>query len=265
MSMKMVNLSEEGHPDLVLTEDGTVMNPKTGFIYKTNRGICLNILLGHDPITGKRIYHTLSIRKLKAKYFGSELDKIPNEDKKCLDFLGFPDYWIIRDGRIWSNQSLNFLTPSRDNKGYLRIRLEDTNSISHTQKMHRLVALAFIPNPENKEQVNHIDGIKDHNEASNLEWVTNQENKDHAVEHRLHKHRYSDDVIHAVCVMLDAGATDTMISEQSGISREMISYIRHGGYAHVGKMYKFFYDTNPDRLKQIGHSSSDGLVHDHLN
>ena len=66
-------------------------------------------------------------------------------------------------------------------KGYPIIYLSK-NSKSRTLPIHRLVAKAFIPNPKNKPQVNHIDGNKVNNNASNLEWVTNSENQVHAYE-----------------------------------------------------------------------------------
>lgn len=87
----------------------------------------------------------------------------------------------LRDGRILKTQ--------KDNKGYHRLRMTIKRE-RYAFKVHRLVAQAFIPNPDNKPQVNHIDGNKDNNAASNLEWVSNVENAHHAISNGLWENVY---------------------------------------------------------------------------
>ena len=72
----------------------------------------------------------------------------------------------------------------KNQRGYLRIGLIK-NGKNKNFSVHRLVAEAFIPNPENKEQINHIDGNKENNHTSNLEWCTGKENCTHAFKNGL--------------------------------------------------------------------------------
>lgn len=90
------------------------------------------------------------------------------------------DYEITKEGYIINKLRGNILKPKHNNRGYCYVRLGGKNYY-----IHRLVAEKYIPNPENKPQVNHKDGNKDNNNVSNLEWSTAKENKIHAVENNL--------------------------------------------------------------------------------
>lgn len=82
--------------------------------------------------------------------------------------------------------------------GYYKIRLTDKEGKGKEYKIHRLVAFAFIPNPENKPNINHIDGNPINNHVSNLEWCTQSENVYHAYENGLRKcglHKYKEEII----------------------------------------------------------------------
>lgn len=74
-----------------------------------------------------------------------------------------------------------YLKPQLNRKGYLRVMIGKKRYF-----VHRLVAQTYIPNPENKLQVNHKDGNKYNNDVDNLEWVTNLENKEHAIKNNLY-------------------------------------------------------------------------------
>lgn len=107
----------------------------------------------------------------------------------------FPNYKIDVNGNVYSRYKYKTgivcdkwrkLKPVLDKgTGYYLVTLVH-DGYRKNQFIHRLIASAFIPNPENKPQVNHIDGDKTNNDIKNLEWVTAKENLDHAIRIGLH-------------------------------------------------------------------------------
>ena len=87
-------------------------------------------------------------------------------------------YQVSNLGRVKRVKTDRVLKGYKNTCGYLIINLCE-NSIVSSKKIHRLVAQAFIPNPDNKSQVNHIDEDKTNNNIDNLEWVTAKENNNH--------------------------------------------------------------------------------------
>ena len=94
----------------------------------------------------------------------------------------------INEGLLGKNKELQLkeiiLKPSTITKGYRGITLTKDKK-RYPKKVHRLVAEAFIPNPNNKPQINHIDCNKSNNNVNNLEWCTNSENQKHAFKNGL--------------------------------------------------------------------------------
>ena len=130
---------------------------------------------------------------------------------------------------------------TNNTKGYCRLHILYKNGKRINESVHRLVAKTFIDNPNNLPQVNHIDGNKENNNVSNLEWCTNQYNQIHAINtglkqsfhnsisgERSHLNKYSEDTIRKIPNLIEQGLSYFKIGKILGIPTSLISEIKKG-------------------------------------
>ena len=157
------------------------------------------------------------------------------------------NYGISDTGEVRNVDRGNILKYSYDRRGYCCVYLTLKDGKHKRFRVHRLVALAFIPNPENKREVNHIDGIKTNNSISNLEWVSSSENMLHAYRTGLHKaikgedhaeSKYTDEQIHEVCKLIEQGLSNKKISKITGVHRSLVKDVSIGrAWKHISCKY----------------------------
>ena len=111
-----------------------------------------------------------------------------NDEEVWKDVVGFEGFYKVSNwGKVY-NVSKEKIHLCHSSHGYPTVHLTKGRGFKSIKRsVHRLVMLAFVPNPENKPQVNHIDGVKHNNHISNLEWATAQENIRHAYATGLNK------------------------------------------------------------------------------
>lgn len=153
-------------------------------------------------------------------------------------------YFVNEQGDVIGKRKV--LKPCKNKKGYLVVDLSHEKQ-KLTRLVHRLVAELFLPNPENKPEVNHIDGDKTNNCVDNLEWVTAKENKSHAMQvlgkgyGETHSQAtLTEKQVREVCVMIQEGYRTIDIHRELDIDLEKIRSIRKGSaWKHVICDYTF--------------------------
>jgi len=170
------------------------------------------------------------------------------------------NYFVNSSGEVYNKDGMRLKTSvSRD--GY-EIIPHWVDGKFKTRPVHRWVAEAFIPNPENKPCVNHIDGSKTNNKVSNLEWVTYSENTIHALETGLkivqkgedvHNASITNEVAHEICRLIEQGLRNKEIVSKLNVSSLLVKQIRgKKSWTHISENYK---------LNSKSHIISEDTVH----
>ena len=213
------------------------------------------ILLSYRYSKNGKIYR-LSKNKQRIRYV------VNNEEIECLpgeiwrDVKGYEnEYSVSNSGKIkskvriynYNNLSVQrdkqILNPSFDINGYFVVGL-CKNGFMRTIKVHRIVAIGFLQNPNNLPEVNHIDGDKSNNKVENLEWSTSRDNKLHAFRLGLMVARKGsdcnlaklteNDILEIRKISINTTLTQREIAEKYGITQQQISkIIRRQRWAHL--------------------------------
>lgn len=163
------------------------------------------------------------------------------------------NYYVTEHGEVFSNSKK--LKPTPIKSGYLRVKIYYLDGTCLDSYVHRLVAKAFIPSVEGKDEVNHIDANKENNHVSNLEWVSHAENMKHAQDNKLITYgfetansHYTEEQIHKVFQLMQEGWRYKDIAQETGVGYQHIINLRSGArHKDIANAY----DVPPPRSTKI--------------
>lgn len=173
------------------------------------------------------------------------------EHKTFTPIDGYEDYYICKETtevlstkkrKNTKDNTIKILKQVNNSKdpsnNYFIVTLVDSNGRRKNTPIHRLMCLTFLPNPENKAHVNHIDGNKLNNTLSNLEWATEKENSQHAVDTGLSTYTHCSKPVHQYSKDKTEYITSYISDKEAftctGIAQQNISKVTLGKRNHAG-------------------------------
>lgn len=149
---------------------------------------------------------------------------------------GYEWLTVDEDGNAWNTRFQRQFNGEIDKYGYKRINTRYKGKRVRCL-LHRAVAIAFIPNPDNLPTVNHKNAIKTDNRVENLEWATHQDQADHIFKMKLQhdarvygentsNNKYSEETIHDICRLMEIGYKNNEIAELCCVDKHLPVDIR---------------------------------------
>lgn len=173
---------------------------------------------------------------------------------KSLSFLGLSKYSISADGRVYSHYSKRFLSRYIGDDGYHKANLTNDQGIVEYWRVPRLVGFAYCEGYQDGYVINHKDGDKLNDSASNLEWVTVSENTIHSVNTGLQtaagKYDFCEiSTIHEICRMLEEGYRKKDIADMLDVKVRLVTEIQNRTHwQFISSEYNIDYVKKPFRL-----------------
>lgn len=231
------SLEQIGFPQYTLDLDGNLTNVRTNRTRNIFEHYRVHIT---PPINSNTRPINIGSVALMNKIFFNPYRAFEPHMIRTAESLGLSKYIVVNNGVVYSTLSDVYLIPQFDKDRYVYYHLTTDSKYPQNIKAHRLVASLFIPNPENKEQINHIDGDKTNNYVYNLEWCHPWENNFHARHNGLHKMVVSDEDVLKVCSMLENGHSMIDVSNATGVAYSNVTTIKYGlNHAYASKNFTF--------------------------
>ena len=196
---------------------------------------------------------------------------------KNMKDIGFSRYCITEDGRVYSLITNKFLAETLMSSGYKKSHTKNDLDEWKNLSIHRAVAMMYVDNPDNKPFVNHIDENKLNNHYTNLEWVTDAENKQYWHNNNPEKHSsikeytklpekeiildctpelggkdFTEETVRKICSLYQGGYRITDICKITGFRQTVIGHLVKGNYPNwksIVDSYDMSHITKVERLK----------------